>query len=374
MKNNFFFLPVMLLVNSFQAHAFTSSYSLEMIDLISLSQGRTSGHEEITRQALVKTKRLLIDNRSNVDIARGGIQLLNDLDASKRGLVGALSKNPVIKGVYCSDFPDNSKCLFNLAEYWYGENYKNINWHSGETTQSLHFLRDYDSRTGLVSPYEACMEGRNKISTVAKSAVQEWKKGEIAHSLFLLGHAIHIIQDSFSHAHVIRDVKPGKHFKIKDICYYGSGKRQELSVLKKENMACFHPMVDFSLSSVEESVLGDSIWVRTADQKREAAAHFSDEPVKRCSMMTHQYMIFDSDKEACLNLESRLARDATIKFLYLMAEDLYKHRDVEYDEVELEKLDQLLTKKLFEGSFPIKGMSDRMPNGIAQCDHLYGKK
>ena len=133
-------------------------------------------------------------------------------------------------------------------------------------------------------------------------------------------------------------------------------------------------MVDFSLSSVEESVLGDSVWIRTADQKREAATHFSDESVKKCSMITHQYMVFDRDKEACLNLESRLARDATIKFLYLMAENLYQHRDVEYDETELQQLDQLLVEKLFEGSFPIKGMIDRMPNGIAQCDHLYGKK
>lgn len=358
---------LLLLISIQSSYAFTSSYSFELLGFMSIDQGRTSGHEEITRQALRKTKHLLIENRSKVDISRGGIKLLSDLDASKRGLIGALSKNPIVKGVYCSDFPDNSKCNFDLAKFWYGSKANEIDWHNGAFTQSLHFLRDYDESTGLVSAKKACYEGRRKISGVLQNAALQWEKGNIENSLFLIGHALHILQDSFSHAHVLRENFVGK-FRIKDICYYGDDKRHELQIIKKEFMACYHPTLEFN--SIEETILGDSIWVRTDQQLKNTKFNFRDEDVKKCPMTTHQYIIFDDEKEDCLNGESRLARDASVKLLYLVAENFHKHRHVKYTKEELVKFDEMLTKRFFEGSPQIQGFKDRMPDGVARCEHL----
>lgn len=358
------------LILSSASHAFTSSYSLELMGFFSLDQGRTSGHEEITRQALNKTKSLLLKNNSKVDLSRGGIKLLSDLDSNKLGLVGALATNPIVKGVYCSDFPDNSKCTFNLAKFWYGEKANEIDWHNGAFTQSLHFLRDYDQKNGLMSAHKACLEGRRKIIGIAQNAAVQWSKGNTENSLFLIGHAAHVIQDSFSHAHVLRENVAGK-FKIKDICYYGDDKRQELKIIRKEFMACFHPTI--ISNSVEEAILGDSIWIRSENQLRNTKLNFRDEPMKKCPMTTHQFIFSNNEKEECLNSEARIARDATVKFLYIMAENFYEHRKVAYDQVELKKLADTLNEKLFDGSIEIKGMVDRMPEGIASCDHLIGR-
>jgi hypothetical protein len=349
-------------VNSF---AFTSSFQLELFSGFSLSEGRTSGHEELTRQALNTTKELLKLNKSKVDIARGGVKLLHDLDFSKRGVIGALAKNPIIKGVYCSDFPDNKQCLFSLSQFWFST--KNVDWHNGKKTQSLHFLRDYDDQKGLVSPYKACMSARERIVIASQTAAVEWQKGNVENALFLIGHASHIIQDSFSHAHVKRESAAGA-FKIKDICYYGVEKKQELLVYGKESLACFHPTIE--TSSFEEAILGDSIWIRTDAQLKNTKMNYRGDQVELCSMTTNQYIFDEQLKLNCLNLEARLGRDATVKYFYLMAQDFYDHRQIDYDNTQRGLLAQRLNQKLFEGTESIEGFKDRFADGIARCDHL----
>ena len=298
---------------SFSSKAFTSSVHLELFLGLGYGEGRTSGHEEITRQALVKTKDLLKSNRSSVDLARAGAKLLHNLEFSRLGLVGALAKNPIIKGVYCSDFPLDSHCVFSLQEFWFGK--EELNWHNGSRTQSLHFLRNYDDSTGLVSAFKACHDARDRILNASITAAIEWKKGNIDNSLFLLGHASHIIQDSFSHAHTKRQSAAG-HFELNDVCYYGVDKRNDLIVYSKENMACFHPMIE--TNSIEEAVLGDSIWIRSQAQLRNTKLNYRDEDAQLCSMATHQYILSEELKTKCLNLEARLGRDATVKYLYLI--------------------------------------------------------
>lgn len=348
------------------AEAFTSSFQFELFSGFNLSEGRTSGHEEITRQALVNTKELLKKNGSKVDIARGGIKLLHDLEFSKRGLIGALAKNPIIKGVYCSDFPENKQCLFSLSEFWF-KNEPDIDWHTGNTTQTLHFLRDYKESGGLVSPYQACVDSRKRISIASITAAIEWQKGNIDNALFLIGHAAHIIQDSFSHAHVKRDnIVNG--FKIKDICYYGDDKKQELSFIKKEFMACYHPSLEST--DFDEAIIGDSIWIRTQNQLRTTKLNYRGEDIALCPMTTHQYILSEESKISCMNLEARLGRDATVKYLYLIASEFYKNRGVKYDHNKLVDFAKTINEKLFDGTFTINGFVDRTPNGIAQCAHL----
>ncbi len=354
-----------LIVFSTQIHAFTSSFQLELFSGFNISEGRTSGHEEITRQALNKTKELLKKNESKVDIARGGANLLKDLEFSKRGLIGALAKNPIIKGVYCSDFPDNEECPFSLAQFWFST--KDVDWHTGKRSQSLHFLRNYDDKNGLVSKRQACFDARERITVATLTAALEWEKGNVSQALFLIGHASHIIQDSFSHAHVKREFMPGK-FNIKDVCYYGDEKRSDLLVLGKDHIACFHPTIQSS--SFEEAVLGDSIWIRSEAQFKNTKMAYRGEGVELCPMSTNQYILDESRKLNCLNLEARLGRDATVKFLYLVASDLYSHRELKYNQKELMKLSNLLREKLFEGSFEIKGFSDQTSGGIANCEAL----
>ncbi len=359
-------LLILLSMSFGHAEAFTSSFQLEILPGFSFSEGRTSGHEEITRQAIVRTKELLKANDSKVDIARGGVKLLHDLDFSKRGLIGALAKNPIVKGVYCSDFPETEQCTFSLSKFWFKDQ-PDVDWHTGINTQSLHFLRNYKEKGGLVSPRLACYQAREKILVASMTAAREWQVGHIENALFLIGHASHIIQDSFSHAHVRRDnVMTG--FKIKDICYYGDDKQQELSFIKKELMACFHPSI--TSTNIEEAIIGDSIWIRTENQFNTTKLNYRGEAIELCSMMTNQYIVDPERKVACLNLEARIARDATVKYLYVMAEELYKHRNVPFTAVELGKLSQVLTEKLLEGSIKLKDFVDRTPNGIAQCSHL----
>jgi len=359
------FISLIFFLTFNKADAFTSSFQLELFSGFNISEGRTSGHEEITRQAINKTKEILKQNESKVDIAKGGANLLKDLEFSKRGLIGALAKNPVIKGVYCSDFPDNAECPFSLAEFWFST--KSVDWHNGKNTQSLHFLRNYDDQNGLVSAKKACYEARERITIATLTAVKEWQAGKINQALFLIGHAAHIIQDSFSHAHVKRDNLLNK-FNIKDICYYGDEKKSDLYVLGKEHMACFHPTLQSS--SFEEAVLGDSIWIRGDAQLKNAKLYFRDEGVELCSMSTNQYILEETKKLHCLNTEARLSRDATVKYFFLVATDLYRHREIKYNQAELFKLSQTLKDHLFEGSMEIKGLVDRTSAGIANCSQL----
>ena len=353
------------MILSAPAKAFTSSVHLELFMGFSLGEGRTSGHEEITRQALNKTKELLKANRSSVDLARAGAKLLHDLDFSKRGVIGALAKNPIIKGVYCSDFPLDTNCVFSLKDLWFGK--EEVDWHNGDQTQSLHFLRNYDEKKGLVSAYQACYDARVKIERASITAALEWKKGNVDNALFLLGHAAHIIQDSFSHAHTKRQSAAGQ-FQIQDVCYYGVEKRNELLVYNKENMACFHPTIE--TNSIEEAVLGDSIWIRSQAQLRNTKLNYRDEEAEICSMTTHQYIFSEDLKTKCLNLEARLGREATVKYLYLMAQDFFEHRLKEYDAKERQNLALKLQQNLFDGSQKIPGIADRFPSGIAKCGHL----
>jgi len=361
-----YFALITMFVNFTTANAFTSSFQVELFSGININEGRTSGHEEITRQALIKTKELLKLNESKVDISKAGVKLLKDLDFTARGVIGALAVNPIIKGVYCSDFPETRQCVFSLSEFWFRDQ-PGVDWHTGNNTQSLHFLRNYRERGGLVSPRRACYQARERIITASITAAREWQSGKIENALFLLGHAAHIIQDSFSHAHVRRDnVMTG--FKIKDVCYYGDDKKQELLVYNKDSMACFHPSM--TSTNFEEAIYGDSIWLRTEAQVKSTTMNYRGEPIESCPMMTNHYILSPERKVSCLNLEARIARDATVKYLYLMADEFYKHRHVAYTPAELGKLTKHLNDNFFDGSIQINNFTDRLPNGVAQCGHL----
>ena len=89
-------------------------------------------------------------------------------------------------------------------------------------------------------------------------------------------------------------------------------------------------------------------------------------------------MLFDSFKESALKHEARLARTATMRYLYLMATYLKDHSK---DDVGFNRLSKILTENLFEGRTGrlavdqglTKG-DDSLPipmyEGIIRCDKL----
>jgi hypothetical protein len=59
--------------------------------------------------------------------------------------------------------------------------------------------------------------------------------------------------------------------------------------------------------------------------------NYRGDQVELCSMASNQYSFDEQLKLNGLNLEARLGRDATEKYLYLMAQDFYEYRQIYYD-------------------------------------------
>lgn len=343
------------------AQAFTTGYQVtfHVHDReFAINEGRSTGHEEITRQALLQARELLLRN-TQVNIRAGGEGLVRGLGNYIRGTIGAMSPNLIIRGNYCTDAPHEPNALFSLTEFWFRKSASEIDWHNDPKTQVFHFLRNFKKNGTLVSARRACEEARETISRATFSAVREWQAGNADVALFLIGHATHIIQDSFSPAHTRRDLTDAN-APIRDVCYYGDGNRRRLGP-KLKNSACYHDVVD----------LGDGIWIRSNQQEELARALYADEEVQQC-WLHRQYMITERSKRSCMKAEARLARDATVKYLYLVATELYQRR-VEgrpYDERDNAQLQRRLERELYDGGAEIPGFKNRMPGGIMRCDLL----
>lgn len=183
--------------------------------------GPARGHEDITRLA--------------VDEANDALQgLIGQRPYPKiaKGVAGADTGNMMVLGNYESDFDTPRMRDFHQVG--------KVDWHNDGRIQHIHSLRDF-SGTEPLALRPACEAIRSNIIQAARLGIERYQAGDVETGRYWLGHATHVIQDSFSVAHAQRDENDPKH--IKDICVYG---------FKVDNV-CQHASVD----------LDDRVWLAT---------------------------------------------------------------------------------------------------------------
>lgn len=347
-------LPVAALVvfSAASAWAFTVSINTTAAGF---AAGRTSGHEEITRQALNRLERSL--PAAGLDAADFAPEFLGARAADPFGTRGFDVDNQIIQGNYATDFPEALVKVFDIAA-WHGEVL--AGWTTNPNVQVLHFLQNRRPDGALVAQEETCNAAREKIARTTREGVRLWRAGGRRLALFLFGHATHTIQDSFSPAHTIRADKDHNHDLLK-ICYYGYA--------AGGGDSCYHLPVDPR----------DGIWIRMPNQLLLAA---KESPGESAAIVPYvpvftDFMLFDSFKESALKHEARLARTATMRYLYLMARYLRKS---EPDD-DFSRLGKILKENLFEGTTGMRAVDQGRPKaddalpipmaeGIIRCDRL----
>ncbi len=309
-----------------------------------VSNSTYSGHEEITRQAITKTlerfQHMGIDTPSKLP------GFTADLDAAPKGLFGETSKNLVILGNFATDFPKYASTL-SLASFWSN---KHISDFENPQSQVLHFLRNYPNGKDLESAKATCMDSRSKIKHITQKAIEAWDKGQKDEALFLMGHALHVVQDSFSPAHGIR--RTSGNFDVTEICYYGTKINQAIA----GDGACYHKTPDGR----------DTIWNVSPDQQKQTQALWPDEDSIQCDK-SNGYPDTDARKRSCLKHEARLARLATEKYLHLMLSHLSRSPD---DRKSVEAFIASLDSRFFEGPTGEPDLDQKMDRGIMRCEGL----
>jgi hypothetical protein len=337
------------------AVAFTVSVNTSKLGFYA---GRTSGHEEITRQAMNRLEEILKANQ--VDLKAAAPKFLGDRDAAFFGTKGFISQNKVIQGNYATDWPDQLLSQFNLPK-WHKEPLEG--WQNNPNMQILHFLQNIKSDNTLVSQKESCLIAREKILKATREGVIQWIAGKKSKALFMFGHATHTIQDSFSPAHTVRGPSDRNNDVLR-ICYYGSAQSTDPG-------DCYHKIVDAR----------DGIWIRTDEQENLTKLEWPNEEVEQIPYAPFATSFISREaKESALKHEARLARLATIRYLYLVA--LYlKGIDGGLIDKDFKVLPEFITERFFEGvtgfepvdqgvAKPVAGAAIHMSEGAIRCDRL----
>ena len=306
------------------------------MNMAPLGMPADAGHEEITRQALL---------------------LAGELDPESRKILDAAAVESITLGNYATDLP-NGPYPVSLNVYWGFP--AGTDWNN-PVGQHLHFLRDYVDSTTLASAYDVCKSARESIARVSRDAEKMWQTADHEKSLFLLGHATHIIQDSFSPAHAIRGAKEQNN-DIQDVCYYPDGAGPETSAEE----ICFHKAVDPR----------DRIWLEKwdADELARSQHEWGESgdgvtPVDNLS----EFDLNDeteASRRSHLKHEARLARIATAKYIDLILTDIRKRGQDENYDVDYQLLNERLTKQLFEGGADLPVIGKVMPSGVMRCEGL----
>jgi hypothetical protein len=302
--------------------------------------GSTSGHEEITRQAM---------NRLEIHLSAAGLSLnrlspefLADRRVEIDGASGLVSKNMIIRGNYATDLPFGFVDEFDVPK-WHGLPLQG--WTGNANGQVLHFLQNRNPDGSLVSPRDTCRQARDEIVRTTAEGLRSWGAGNIKVALFLFGHATHTIQDSFSSAHTVRAAAADNH-DLLNVCYYGP-------VLNVGPAACHHDVPD----------IRDDIWL--------------ENPIELLKKVSSAIPL-DEIKERGIKAEARLARTATIRYLYLVSRILF---DGKSQGVSAGDVKTLLDMRLFDGATGVlaidQGLAKEdaaqpvpMPRGVMNCDRL----
>lgn len=313
-----------------------------------------SGHEEITRQALNNTARRL--NQTEAGPAVFDLETLKfNVQPEARGILGHKSKNMVIHGNFATDFPKQTKVL-SLRQFW---NNKDIGNFENKDNQVLHFLRNYKDNVTLMSAQETCLKARENIKFVTAEALKAWQNKEPNKALFLIGHAVHTIQDSFSAAHTRRDDE-AHNYNLKNICFYGTQMAEKIGIhtgLGRKLDLCYHsaPASD------------DAIWnLKRSQYKRTLSNWASSEKVSECDR-NENYPETEETKQSCLKSEARLARLATEKYLFIIFSQISPANFVQPLDPDIVAS---LDSRLFDGPVGVADLDQKMAEGIMRCEGL----
>lgn len=363
--------------------AFTVGNKMEHFGLRAIKKGLgtfhrhvdLAGHEEITRQAIIQANTIAAENNLVIpeEIAKHTQQ---NLKSERFGIIGSEALNPLIQGNYATDFPfTRNDYAIKIPEYWgFTDVEDNMDWQNHPLSQKYHFLRNHmptkDERGSLlVSERKSCFDSREAIIKVTQDVLTYFRKQEdrelnIKKALFLIGHATHMIQDSFSHAHGRRDGRDNN-FNVSEMCYFGSN----ADILahpfkhKKRYKSCHHSL---------DEMISDGIWMQDFANIRQVKKEWPNEAVvpntaKGLYTCIKNYSRKVTDPEACLKHTPRLARTATAKYLVVLM--LYMNTVSEI-EATPEHLKNYLITNFFEGSLGLKNLDETMPNGIMRCEGL----
>jgi hypothetical protein len=191
-----------------------------------------------TRQAWSQGAAVL---RGHEDITRFAIEKANAAIQSETGTGGYYPTIPsgadctsvsnwLMKGGCATDYPDSTM----TTRYGVSE----ADWDLWPLLQDLHFLRNYVGTDGVESAREACLGALAHIVEASGWGVTALLAGDQIAGLYWIGHATHVIQDSFALPHTDRS---GTLYRQLDaVCSYG---RQVSGV-------CYHQPTD----------LGDRVW------------------------------------------------------------------------------------------------------------------
>jgi hypothetical protein len=171
--------------------------------------------------------------RGHEDVLRFSIDFANSLLKSEFGInqywapvpygEACDSSHSMLHGTCVTDSPDST-----MTSY-YGVS--SGSWQTDGTIMDLHFLRDYNG-TGVYGSKVSCQKSRARIINATSIAMQYWQAGNRAAAEYWIGHAAHIIQDSFSAAHTTRS---GTLLRtLGDVCTYG----------RKVSGVCYHSTID----------------------------------------------------------------------------------------------------------------------------------
>lgn len=314
------------------------------------SNSHYSGHEEITRQALNNTAKKIKETDINNKIFT--IESLNfDLNPEPNGLLGYKSKNMVIHGNFASDFPSQTK-IMSLMDFWNNSDFGEF---QAPDVQVNHFLRNHMNEYTVASAKETCLLAREKIKYITLKALEAWNSGDVTRTLFLIGHASHTIQDSFSTAHTVRGGE-SENYNLKNICYFGENIKKHMDY-KTDKLLCYHETPDTK----------DAIWISNKSQYAEALKNWQKENSAECDMGKN-YPASENDKQACMSNEARLARIASERYFLLVFNQLKPEKLIKKSK---ETFVPDLDNYLFDGSIKSEStQDDKMALGILRCDDL----
>lgn len=174
--------------------------------------GTLRGHEDITRFA--------------VEIANQRLGGRPDIiyEPVPYGVHGPITFHPLVKGNFESDFPTSE------MRQIYGAT-PQTDWHHDGRLQHVHALRNY-SNGSINSNGETCQAIKFALEQTLRRATSHLQSGDRYHYHYWIGHALHILQDSYSPAHVMREGPESQ--TILNFCTYGM----------QANGICYHHEVD----------------------------------------------------------------------------------------------------------------------------------
>ena len=344
-----------------------------------------SGHEEITRQAIILAVSAAKTN--NIKIPQEiSLMAFQNLQPDKFGLIGSEATNPLIQGNYATDFPFTRKdYVVNIPKYWkFNDVQDDMDWQNHAKTQKFHFLRDHlskpDSRGSmLVGQRKSCIATREAIIKVTKEAsllmrtktnargtalLPAERQANVKKALFFIGHATHMLQDSFSEAHGKRKTRRSNH-DLSEMCYFGFDDdifRHPIDHEKRLN-SCHH--------SIDE-IVRDGLWLKDSKGINRVKNEWPDEPVVEDSYSgvykcLKNFTLKLTDNNTCIKHTPRLARTATAKYLLVM---INYGRFNDKTIAAPDHLRNYLMDNFFEGSLGLKGLDETMSEGVMRCDNL----